>query len=217
MAIVIKCHGEFYAKEGQLKLTKLFDETVKAPSLKFFEQTFEKYTGTSDDGKLQFRSSTAINVRGQLKKKLLPMILSSKFPGVFIRVRGVVVDSILGEDGAVLDLPLNLMSIPQLAKRVQDHNIPVDPSSYINVDELRTDIMEYEQDPENFKRTYQRKRQKRAEEREFRELNNLMPKAEIVPPSPKPSTKKAGISGVGRAPTAPVNNPATTPEEPSPF
>lgn len=191
MSIVIKCHGEFYAREGQLKMVKQFEETVKAPSLKFFEQTFEKYTGTDDNGKLTFRSSTSVNIRGQLKKKLLPKILTNKFPGVFIRVRGVTIDSVLGENNEVLDLPINLMSVEQLAKKARYQNIPVDPDSYINVDELRTDIMEYEQDPENFKRVYAMKQQKRAEDREFMELNGLIP-------TRQPSAKKTlkGIAAV---------------------
>lgn len=181
MSIIIKCHGEFYAREGQLKLTKPFEETVRAPSLKFFEQSFEKYTGTDDNGNLTFRTSKSVNVRGQLKKRLLPIILKSKYAGVFVRVRGVIIDSITGERGEALDLPITLMSIPQLAQRVEKHNIPIDPNSYVNVDELRTDIMEYEQDPENFKRTYQRRKEKRAEEREFMEMNGLLPAAASRP------------------------------------
>lgn len=180
MTIRIKCHGEFYAKEGQLKLTKQFTETVRAPSLKFFEQTFEKLTGTDDSGALTFKSSTAINIRGQLKKKLLPMILAKKYPGVYVRVRGVVVDSVESEEGEHLDLPLNLMSVELLAQRIKVRNIPIDPYSYLSVDELRTDVMEYEQDPVNFQRTFKRKQERRAQEREFGELNDLIPAATPV-------------------------------------
>lgn len=185
MAITIKCHGEFYAREGQLKLTKPFEELVRAPSLKFFEQTAEKYTGTDDKGNLQFRTSTFINVRGVLKKKLLPMILSQKYQGTYVRVRGVTIDEILADKGEALDLPVTLMSIAQLGVLIKQRNIPLDIHSYLNVDELRTDVLEYQEDPNTFQRNYERKQKKRQEEREFRELNNLMPKAQDSDKEPK--------------------------------
>lgn len=175
MPITIKCHGEYYAREGQLKLTKSFEEVVRAPSLEFFRQSWEKYTGTDDNGKMMFRTSTSINVRGMLKKKLIPMILTNKYQGSFVRVRRVFIDEVISEDGSPLDLPVNLLSISQLAMKIKRENIPLDPASYINVDELRTDIMEYEEDPETFKRHYATKSKKRQEEREFHELNNLNP------------------------------------------
>lgn len=161
MPITIKCNGEYYAKEGQLKMTKSFEEIVRAPSLKFFEQTFERYTGTDDKGDKQFRQSTSINVRGVLKKKLIPMILTKKFAGSFVRVRTVHIDEVISEDGSPLELSVNLLSIAQLAMKIKRENIPLDANSYLNADELRTDVMEYTEDPETFKRNYERKNQKR--------------------------------------------------------
>lgn len=187
--INIKCHGEFYARDGQLKLTLPFEEDVKAPNLKFFEQTSTKYTGTDDNGQLQFRDTTFLNVRGVLKKKLLPLILNKKHPGKFVRVRGVVIDEVTGDN--VKDLPINLMSIPQLTQLMKQRNLPLDPNSYVSVDELRTDIQEYMEDPDSFQKNYARKAKKRSEEREFVELNDLMPS---TPTAPKVEAPKKGIA-----------------------
>lgn len=203
--IEIKCHGEFYARDGQLKLTLPFVETVRAPSLKFFEQTTTKMTGTDDDGKIKFRDTTFINVRGVLKKKLLPLILQKKHPGRFVRVRLVTIDEVIAPGET--ELPINLMSISQLAALMKQRNIPLDPNSYVSVDELRTDIQEYVEDPESFQRDYQRKAKKRAEEKEFMELNDLMP-ADPLAPTPAAKTTKKGLASI----PAPVSR-ETAPEK----
>lgn len=196
MALTIKCHGEFYAREGQLKLMKPFEEHVRAPSLKFFEQTAVRYTGTDDEGKLKFSENSFINVRGQLKKKLLPLILGRKYAGTFIRVRGVVIDEIIAEKDTAIDLPITLMSFDQLGTLMKQRNVPLDVNSYLNIDELRTDIMEYLEDPDAFKRNSARKAKKRAEEREFMELNDLMPAAPQNPNSAVKSPKKVSKVGI---------------------
>lgn len=194
-AIEIRCHGQFYAREGQLKLLRDFEEIVKAPSLKFFEQTNTRYMGTDDNGKLQFKDTTFINVRGVLKKKLLPLILSKKYMGQFVRVRGVVIDEIIGGG---TELEINLMSFPQLTQLIKQRNMPLDAASYVNVDELRTDVTEYMDDPDTFQRNYARKSAKRSEEREFMELNNLMPSTPTPLPIPTAQVVKAkkGIGSV---------------------
>jgi hypothetical protein len=180
MALAIKCHGQFYARDGQLKVMKNFEEVVKAPSLGFFKQTSTKYTGTDDDGKLQFRETEFINVRGILKKKLLPLILSKKNPGNFVRVRTVTIDEIKAADGEALELPVSLMSFSQIGALIKQRRFPIDTESYLDIDELRTDYLEYEQDPESFKRNQARRAKKRQEEREFMELNQLMPLNDLV-------------------------------------
>lgn len=196
MALTIKCHGEFYAREGQLKIMKTFEEAVRAPSLKFFEQTAVRYTGTDDDGKLKFSEKSFINVRGQLKKKLIPLILGRKYAGTFVRVRSVVIDEVVAEEGTALDLPITLMSFAQLAALMKQRNVPLDVSSYLNIDELRTDISEYLEDPDAFKRNFERKAKKRSEEREFMELNNLMPQASVKEPKAQKIEKKAPKVGI---------------------
>lgn len=174
--ISIKCHGEFYAREGQTKLTVQFDEIVKAPSLNFFQQTSTKLTGTDDNGKLTFRDTTFLNVRGVLKKRLLPMILNNKHQGRFVRVRSVVIDEIISDDPKETEaLPINLMSFIQLDALIKQRHMPLDSNSYVNVDELRTDVMEWLEDPDTFQRNYDRKSKKREEEKSFMEMNNLMP------------------------------------------
>ena len=190
MSIAIKCHGEYYARNGQLKLTLPFEEIVKAPSLKFFEQTSTKLTGTDDNGQLKFKDTTFLNVRGVLKKKLLPLILQNKFQGQFIRVRSVVIDEVSSTSPVeTTDLPINLMSLTQLGALIKSRNIPIDVNSYVNVDEARTDVSEYIEDPDTFQLNYKRKSAKRSEEREFMELNNLMPQAAKTPEKVRPTNK----------------------------
>jgi hypothetical protein len=209
MPIQIKCHGEFYSRDGQLKLTIPFVEIVKAPSLKFFEQTNTRYTGTDDNGQLQFKDTTFLNVRGVLKKKLLPLILQNKHQGRFVRVRKVMIDEVTAASAdETKDLPINLMSISQLSHLIKQRNIPLDPNSYVTVDELRTDITEYQDDPDVFQRNYAHKSAKRRSEREFMELNNLLPSTPSLPQpeAPQPQGKaKRGIGAVSQAQTE--NNP----------
>lgn len=177
MAINIKCHGTYYFKSEKDKGIREFRETVKAPSMQFFNETFTKLTGTDDKGNLTFRDTTFPNVRGRLKKKLLPVILSNKnsqYPN-FVRIRGVVIDEIIAEGKEKLDLPINLMSVAQLTDLIRDRRMPIDASSYIDVDELRTDVMEFQEDPEMFIKNRARKDQRRADEKEFLALNNLLP------------------------------------------
>ena len=202
MPLTIKCHGEFYSKQGQLKLTVPFTETVKAPNLKFFEQTATKYTGTNDAGELQFKDSTFTNVRGVLKKKLLPLILAKKYAGTYVRVRGVTIDEITADGNDNIELPINLMSINQLAGMIKLKNVPIDAFSYVNVDELRTDVMEYLTDPDVFKRNYARKSKKRDEEKEFMSLNNLLDTPAALPVGAVPAPKASkGIKAAQEATT----------------
>lgn len=205
MAIAIKCHGEFYAKNGQLKLTLPFEEVVKAPSLKFFEQTSTKLMGTDDNGQLKFKESSFLNVRGQLKKKLLPIILSKKYQGQFVRVRGVTIDEITSDTSTeTIALPINLMSFTQLGALIKERNIPLDITAYVDVDDLRTDISEYLEDPDTFQHNYARKAKKRAEERAFMELNNLLPaQANIGSDAPKRAKKAKGVAEAASTPEMP--------------
>jgi hypothetical protein len=186
MPITIKCHGEYYSREGQLKFIRPFREDVNVPSLKFFEETTDRYIGTDDKGKLQFRSTTFTNVRGKMKKKLLPLILNQKYEGSFIRVRNVVIDEVVMDPKEATELPITLMSMAQLGALAKQQNIPLDPDSYVNVDELRSDILEYKQSPELFQENYARKQAKRVEERSFREMNGLIPKAKNKAPATSP-------------------------------
>ena len=179
MSINIKCHGTYYFKTEKDKGIREFREVVKAPSMHFFNETFTKLTGTDDNGKLTFRDTTFPNVRGRLKKKLLPVILSNKasqYPN-FVRIRGVVIDEIVSDGKERLDLPINLMSIAQLTEFIKDRRMPIDAASYMEIDELRTDVMEYQEDPDTFLKNRARKDQRRADEKEFLALNNLLPES----------------------------------------
>lgn len=186
--ILIKCHGMYYYKTETAKGTKPFDYEVRAPSLEFFRETATKYTGTDDKGNAKYVERTFINIRGALKKRLLPLLLSKKFMD-YARVKYVVIDEILSETNEKLDLPIVLRSRKQLAVLIHEEKMPIDPEDYIDIDELRSDILEYQQDPEAFNRGKVRRDKRRTEERSFIEMNNLN---ETLPPR----KKAAGIEDI---------------------
>jgi hypothetical protein len=172
MAISIHTTGEYYSINGTVKQIKPFKEVVRAPSLEFFRQTNERYMGTDDNGKLKFKTNSFINVRGVLKKRLMPQILVRKYPD-FVRIRKVTIHEIVSDDGSALELPLQLMSRPQIASYIKTRQIPLDAAEYMDIDELRSDVDLYQQNPDVFLAGQEKRRTKRAEEREFMELNNL--------------------------------------------
>ena len=176
--ISIKTHGEYYFKTENLKGRKPFVQAINAPSLDFFKQTTVRYTGTDDDGKLKFKETEFINVRGVIKKKLLPLILAPKYPD-FIRVRSVTIDEITDSKGEVIQLPITLQSRNQLIELCKQKKYPIEAASYIDIDELRSDIMEYQTDPDTFLRTLERKNKQRSEEKDFLSMNGLIP---VEPP-----------------------------------
>lgn len=173
MSIVIKTHGEFYYKTENLKGRKPFEQVIKAQSLDFFKQVAVRYTGTDDEGKLKFVESEFINVRGIIKKKLLPLLLAPRFSD-FVRVRSVTIDEIILDQGAKMDLPVTLQSRNQLIQLCKEKKYPIEAVSYMNIDELRTDVLEYQTDPDVFLRTLERKNKVRSQEREFLSLNGLL-------------------------------------------
>ena len=191
--LIIKTHGEYYFKSENMKGRRPFTQTINAPSLEFFKQTAIRYTGTDDDGKLKFVETEFVNVRGIIKKRLLPMLLPSKHPD-FIRVRSVTIDEI-ESDGEMLELPVTLQSRKQLIHLCKVKKIPVEAESYLDIDELRTDIIEYQTDPEVFLRNMERKNKKRKEEREFMRLNDLLKDS----PEGKPQTAKKDKPATGIA------------------
>lgn len=186
--ILIKCHGMYYYKTETAKGTKPFTFEVRAPSLEFFRESTTKYQGTDDKGRAKVAERSFINIRGQLKKRLLPLLLQRKVTD-YARVKYVVIDEIISEKGEDLDLPITLRSKRQLAVLITEGKIPVDVDDYLDIDELRTDIMEYQQDPETFNRDKVRRDKRRGEERSFIEMNNL---SETLPPVKKVASGSAG-------------------------
>lgn len=186
--ILIKCHGMYYYKTEASKGTRPYDYDVRAPSLEFFTEKATKYTGTDDAGKPKYVERSFINIRGQLKKRLLPILLAKKYPE-FARVKYVVIDEVISEDNKNLDLPVTLRSRKQLAVLVKEGQMPIDAGDYLDIDTLRTDILEYQNDPESFLRDKQRRDKMRSEERSFIEMNDLQ---ETLPPQRKP----AGIAAL---------------------
>ncbi|MDP3013169.1 MAG: hypothetical protein Q8M92_02920, partial [Candidatus Subteraquimicrobiales bacterium] len=155
----------------------------------FFRESTTKYQGIDDKGHAKVAERSFINIRGQLKKRLLPLLLQRKVTD-YARIKYVVIDEIISEKGEELDLPITLRSKRQLAVLIADGKIPVDVDDYLDIDELRTDIMEYQQDPEAFNRDKKRRDKRRGEERSFIEMNNL---SETLPPVKK--LVGGGVSG----------------------
>ena len=177
VGIKIKVHGRYYYKTETAKGTKPFSLVVRAASLEMFRETSQKYIGTEEDPKTKlqtpkFKINSYLNIRGQLKKRLLPILLSRQFPE-FARVRFVSIDEIISETGEKLNLPINLRSKSQLADLIREEKMPIDPAEYLEIDDLRTDILSFIQEPETFMRQKPIKDRRRQEERQFIEMNDL--------------------------------------------
>lgn len=180
-------HGEFYYKTETAKGVKPFEQVVRAASLDMFMESSQRYLGTEEDPatRLQvpkYKLQTYLNIRGQLKRRLLPIFLRKRFPE-FARVRYVTIDEIVSETGAKLDLPIHLRSKAQLTQMIKDEKIPIDPSEYLEVDDLRTDILQFLQEPEAFLQQKPIKDKRRQEEKAFLAMNDLNEVA-ALPPMP---------------------------------
>ncbi|MFA5240433.1 MAG: hypothetical protein WC476_12105 [Phycisphaerae bacterium] len=186
--ILIKCHGMYYYKTESAKGTKPFVMDVRAPSLEYFREHAFKYQGTGEKGEKKFADRSFINIRGQLKKRLLPILLQRKVTD-FARVKYVVIDEVVSETKENLDLPITLRSRQQLAQLIKENKMPIDVNEYMDVDELRSDIIEYQVDPETFNKDKPRRDKRRSEEKQFIEMNNL---EETLPPEKRNSGGKAG-------------------------
>jgi len=196
----IKCRGQYYYRDERQKGIKQYEVEVKAPSLSFFEESTQRYAGVDQDNKPIYNERKYVNVRGILKKRLLPVILRNKFPD-FARIRFVTIEEIVSLDGERLDLPLTLRSRNQLHEMTVDKNIPIDVREYLEIDELRTDIMEYLEDSTSFLERKPSKDAKRSEEKAFLEMNQL---DETLPPEKKKakSPKKRTDLGIADNPMA---------------
>jgi len=144
--------------------------------------------GQDDNSKPIYKETTYLNVRGILKKRLMPVLLRNKFSD-FARIRYVTIDEIVSLDGSELDLPLTLRSRVQLAMLIERERMPINPDEYMEVDELRTDIKEYLEDAQAFLASKAKKDKKRQEEKAFMEMNEL---DEPLPPQKVKKEKPKG-------------------------
>jgi hypothetical protein len=193
--VKIICHGQYYYKDSLNKGIKEFSHEVLSPSLEMFRETNKKYIGTDDKGRSKFKENSFINVRGQLKRRLLPVLLGKKFPD-FARVRFVVIDEIISLDGSELDLPITLRSKKQLAFQITKEGMPLNVNDYIDIDDLRADMLEYLHDPEAFLAGKSKRDKRRTEEREFLQMNNLQEGELPKKRDPAASSASAGIDGL---------------------
>lgn len=169
--LTIRTHGEYYFKNDQVKGKRSFEQIVKAPNLEIFEQVSYQSKGTDDQGKIIIEENVFLNIRGMLKRKILPLLLKNKLES-FSSVRSVTIDEIIS-DVPLPELPIQFQSKEQLAKLCREKSYPIDVKTYDNIDDLRTDILEYQADPEMFSITQAKKKQRRMNERIFLEMNGL--------------------------------------------
>lgn len=109
-----------------------------------------------------------------MKKQLLPLLLAKTHPD-FVRVAAVIIDSIETDKGKELDgLPVQLQSRKQLKVHCADNKIPILADEYLSIDELRSDILAYTEDPKSFLRNKERKNSRRRADNEFMRLNGLL-------------------------------------------
>lgn len=197
-----RCKGRFITKPDMdtgKRSVVTFVESVLVPAnaLSVFDETATRYEGTNEDGTQKIKNTSFRNYLGKLKKKMLPMKLSAR-DGTFAAVREFHVEEVIGHGGAdVVDLglPLKLMSIAQLKQYCQFHSISkgdIDPSSYIDVEELREDLWNYNEDKVAFLARAGKMRENRSAERAFLELNSVIEGVN-------------GVSGGGSAPQAPMD------------
>lgn len=186
--VKIFTHGRYYFKTDTQKGTKEFSFVVRAASLEMFRETSQKYMGTDDNGQAKYKTNSYLNIRGQLKKRLLPILLGKKFLD-FARVRYVVIDEIVSETGEKLDLPINLRSRKQLETLVREEKFPIVSEEYLEIDDLRADILQYIQEPETFLHQKPTKDRRRQEERSFMELNDMG--SETLPPIKEQTAKES--------------------------
>ena len=175
--LLVRTHGQYYFKTDTAKGVKSFSREVKAPSLEFFKETVKKYIGSEIDPRTQlsvpkYKDQSFINIRGQLKKRLLPVLLAREYLD-FARIRFVSIDEIISLDGQKLDLPISLRSREQLQELIEDEKMPLNSADYIDIDELRNDIYEYLESPDTFMSGKSLRDKRRAEEKIFREMNGL--------------------------------------------
>ena len=178
--ILVRTHGQYYFKNDNIKGVRSFTKDVRFPSMEIFRETVRKYIGTkiNETTKLsepQYRESSIINIRGLLKRRFMPILLARDFPD-FARIRFVSVDEVVGSES---DLPINIQSREQLKGMLLEKHIPIDPDDYVDIDELRSDIYDYFEAPENFLAQKSRKDRIRNDERAFMEMNGI---SDTLPP-----------------------------------
>lgn len=190
--ITVKVHGEYYFRDSVTKGRKPFSHTLRVPNMEFFREESRRYEGTDDKGNPKIKINSYLNPRGIIKKKLLPLVLPPKFPD-FVKVRSVTIDEIVSSAGVNLELPVTLQSRAQLVHLCKEKKIPISAENYINIDELRTDIIEYQDNPDVFLKTLQQRTEKRIEEKKFLELNDLVPKDDTESNKLQPSGGQPGV------------------------
>jgi hypothetical protein len=151
--------------------------------MEIFRETTRKYTGSKINPETnlaepQYLTRSIINIRGMLKRRYMPILLAREYLD-FARIRFVSIDEVIQLDGSKIDLPINIQSRKQLQEFVGEKKIPLDVNSYLDIDELRSDIYDYLESPDTFLAGKERKDRIRADEKTFMEMNSIN---ETLPP-----------------------------------
>ena len=190
--ILIRTHGKYYFRADSLKGEKDFTHDVNVGSLDIFREQAFKRTGTDDNGNPTYRTTEFLNVRGILKKRLMPILLQRKHPD-FARIKYVVIDEIIIPPGQAVELPVQLMSRPMLAQRIREISAPINVSEYVDIDELRSDVLAFLEDPKTFIQDKPRRDARRAAEADFMSMNDI---SETLPPMDTPRPEPARPTGI---------------------
>ena len=206
-----KCKGRFITKPDMdtgKRSVVTFAESVLVPAnaLSIFDEVATRHEGTNEDGTAKTKTTEFRNYLGKLKKKMLPMKLSAR-DGNFAAVREFHVEEVIGHGGAdVVDLglPLKLMSLAQLKQYCQFHSISkgdIDPSSYLEVEELREDLWNYQEDKVAYLARASSTKKTREAERAFLDLNSVIADANGVGESTSAPASGGRSGGLVKAPT----------------
>lgn len=179
---IFKCRGQYLTQKDEKgkKRNLGFSANVAVPSanVSIFEESSNRYSGTDENGNQQFKSTSFMNYRGVLKKKLLPLKLAKQYPD-FLAIKTLEVEEVVGVGGADvndLDLPITLLSLSQIKAYCQFHAISkadIDPQSYLSLADLRTDVYDYMDSRDAFRARKEKSQLRRANELAFRLANDI--------------------------------------------
>jgi hypothetical protein len=208
---IFKCSGRYFTKLREVAGTRArqakdFKVDIKIPAgdIDIFIEKHRNVGKQIDDPKNHLKIVNEVkevvfrNYGGVLRKKLVPLKLAAIAEAKggyedFSRIRNMRVDEVIGINGAKvsdLDLPLNMLSMPQIFDFCSKNGIlsdVIDVHSYLDIDDLRSDLYEYMDDPEVFRRKVDEGKTKggrgskhrsifleeRERERRFREINDI--------------------------------------------
>lgn len=179
---IFKCRGQYLTQKDEdgkkRNLGYSANVAVPAANVGIFEESTSRYQGSDEEGNPQYKTTSFMNYRGILKKKLLPLKLAKQYPD-FLAIKTLEVEEVVGVGGADvndLELPITMLSLAQIKSYCQFHAISkadIDPQSYLSLADLRTDLYDYMYSKEAFRARKEKSQSRRANESAFRLANDI--------------------------------------------